>query len=243
MVPFWAAKPSKNWLIEDAGSYYHTPWFRHPLHPATLVMCTGKQLKMGKTSYFQSLAWKEKEWKIALEVAGIKYIYGTIKHYMANDCKIPANDKTGYTFKGESFKLGLRNAGRQCAASGADVLVPVQTMNQHGLVAGAPAEQVKQRPTAGIGRMPGDASIYRYWWWISRVISVVLPLQGINGITERCQKLGIEFKPAGYPVELLTLSNPERNSPRATVSGVRPCVLIQRSSGWNDTQGGLCHDL
>ena len=44
--------------------------------------------------------------------------------------------KSGYTFKGESYKIGsaMLDGG---VVDGADVLIPLRTMNRHGLIAGA----------------------------------------------------------------------------------------------------------
>jgi len=57
-------------------------------------------------------------------------------------------------------------------------------------------------------------------------------------ITERCQKIGIEYKPTGFPVEMLTLSNEKGVRLRATVSEFGP-VLLSKILGLNDTQGGF----
>lgn len=57
-------------------------------------------------------------------------------------------------------------------------------------------------------------------------------------ITDRCQKISIEFKPTAYPVDLLTLSNQKGARLRATVSEFGP-VLLSKILGLNDTQGGF----
>ena len=44
--------------------------------------------------------------------------------------------KAGYSFKGESFKLGCGMLDGS-VVSGADVFVPFKTLNRHGLIAGA----------------------------------------------------------------------------------------------------------
>jgi DNA helicase HerA-like ATPase len=61
---------------------------------------------------------------------------------------------------------------------------------------------------------------------------------GNDKITERCQKLNIQYKPTAYPVELLTLSNQKGARLRATVSEFGP-VLLSKILGLNDTQGGF----
>jgi DNA helicase HerA-like ATPase len=57
-------------------------------------------------------------------------------------------------------------------------------------------------------------------------------------ITERYQKLGMEYRPTAYPAELLTLSSEKGIRLRATVSEFGP-VLLSKILGLNDTQGGL----
>lgn len=57
-------------------------------------------------------------------------------------------------------------------------------------------------------------------------------------ITDRCQKLNIEFNPTAYPVDLLTLSEQKGARLRATVSEFGP-VLLSKILGLNDTQGGF----
>jgi uncharacterized protein len=57
-------------------------------------------------------------------------------------------------------------------------------------------------------------------------------------LKERYQKLGLEYKPSAYPVDLLTLSNQKGVRLRATVSEFGP-VLLSKILDLNDTQGGL----
>jgi len=55
---------------------------------------------------------------------------------MADITQFSETIKTGYTFKGEFFKIGgamLDGA----VVPGADVFLPLKTMNRHGLIAGA----------------------------------------------------------------------------------------------------------
>jgi DNA helicase HerA-like ATPase len=44
--------------------------------------------------------------------------------------------KTGYTFKGEQVKIGVAMLNGE-VVSGADIRLPLKTMNRHGLIAGA----------------------------------------------------------------------------------------------------------
>jgi len=56
--------------------------------------------------------------------------------------------------------------------------------------------------------------------------------------SERCQKLNIQYKPAAFPVDLLTLSNQKGVRLRATVSEFGP-VLLSKILDLNDTQESL----
>src|SRR5688500_4638259 len=44
--------------------------------------------------------------------------------------------KAGYSFKGESFKIGAAMLDGE-VVPGADIFIPLKTMNRHGLIAGA----------------------------------------------------------------------------------------------------------
>ena len=69
---------------------------------------------------------------------------------------------------------------------------------------------------------------------------MVLPLLRLvnDKITARYQKLNMEFKPASFPVDLLTLSDQKGVRLRATVSEFGP-ILMSKILGLNDTQGGV----
>lgn len=145
--------------------------------------------------------------------------------------------KAGYTFKGEAFKLGCGMLDGS-VQSGADVYVPFKTLNRHGLIAGATGTG-KTKTLQVLAEGLSDASIPVLMMDIKGDLSGIAAAGTVNDkITDRCQKLGIEFKPAGYPVELLTLSNRPGVRLRATVSEFGP-VLLSKILGLNDTQGGF----
>lgn len=145
--------------------------------------------------------------------------------------------KTGYSFKGESFKIGgamLEGA----VIPGADILIPLKTMNRHGLIAGATGTG-KTKTLQVLAEGLSDASIPVMLMDIKGDLSGIAAAGTVNEkITDRCQKLGLEFRPAAYPVELLTLSNQKGTRLRATVSEFGP-VLLSKILGLNDTQGGF----
>ncbi|PZR23369.1 MAG: ATPase [Citrobacter freundii] len=145
--------------------------------------------------------------------------------------------KTGYTFKGESFKVGVAMLDGQ-VVEGADVMVPFRTLNRHGLIAGATGTG-KTKTLQVLSECLSDASIPVLLMDIKGDLSGIAAAGETNDkIKDRYQKLNMEYKPAAYPVDLLTLSQQKGVRLRATVSEFGP-VLLSKILGLNDTQGGL----
>jgi uncharacterized protein len=156
---------------------------------------------------------------------------------MADNEKFIRVVKDGYTFKGESFKIGCAMLDGT-VVSGADVLIPMKTLNRHGLIAGATGTG-KTKTLQMLSEGLSDASIPVLLMDIKGDLSGIAAAGTVNDkITDRCQKLNIDFKPAAYPVDLLTLSNQKGARLRATVSEFGP-VLLSKILGLNDTQGGF----
>src|SRR5690606_20678788 len=136
---------------------------------------------------------------------------------MADNAKFLEVVKTGYTFKGESFNIGSAMLDGSVVA-GADVLLPFKTLNRHGLIAGATGTG-KTKTLQVLAEGLSDASIPVLLMDIKGDLSGIAAAGNLNDkITERCQKLNIEYKPAAYPVDLLTLSEQKGARLRATVS-------------------------
>jgi hypothetical protein len=156
---------------------------------------------------------------------------------MSDSVKFTEAVKAGYTFKGEAYKMGSAILDGN-VVTGADVLLPLRTMNRHGLIAGATGTG-KTKTLQVISEILSDASVPVVLMDIKGDLSGIAAAGTINDkIKERAQKLGIEFKPAAYPTELLTLSNQKGTRLRATVSEFGP-VLLSKILGLNDTQGGF----
>lgn len=156
---------------------------------------------------------------------------------MADNEKFLQAVKDGYTFKGESFKIGCAMLDG-AVVNGADVSIPMKTLNRHGLIAGATGTG-KTKTLQMLSEGLSDASIPVLLMDIKGDLSGIAAAGTTNDkITDRCQKLNIEFKPAAYPVDLLTLSNQKGARLRATVSEFGP-VLLSKILGLNDTQGGF----
>jgi uncharacterized protein len=156
---------------------------------------------------------------------------------MSDSTKFLETVKSGYTFKGESFKIGCAMLDGQ-VVTGADVLLPFKTLNRHGLIAGATGTG-KTKTLQVLAEGLSDASIPVLLMDIKGDLSGIAAAGSVNDkINDRCQKLSIEFKPAAYPVDLLTLSEQKGARLRATVSEFGP-VLLSKILGLNDTQGGF----
>jgi DNA helicase HerA-like ATPase len=156
---------------------------------------------------------------------------------MADSAKFLQAINAGYSFKGECFKIGCGMLDGE-AITGADILIPMKTLNWHGLIAGATGTG-KTKTLQVLAEALSDASVPVLLMDIKGDLSGIAAAGTSNDkITERCQKLNIEFKPAACPVDLLTLSNQKGVRLRATVSEFGP-VLLSNILGLNDTQGGL----
>ena len=145
--------------------------------------------------------------------------------------------KNGYAFKGEAFFLGRAVLDGQ-VVEGADVFLPLRTMNRHGLIAGATGTG-KTKTLQAISEGLSEASVPVLMLDIKGDLSGIAVAGSPNEkINERAKLLGLDYKAQGYPVELLTLSDKPGVKLRATVSEFGP-VLLTKILGLNDTQGGI----
>ncbi|TWF44168.1 hypothetical protein FHW36_10186 [Chitinophaga polysaccharea] len=156
---------------------------------------------------------------------------------MANQDAFLDYIKNGYTFKGEHFKLGCAMLNGEVVA-GADVLLPLSTLNRHGLIAGATGTG-KTKTLQVIAEGLSDASVPVLLMDIKGDLSGIAAAGTSNPkIAERYQKIGGSWSPAAYPAELLSLSQEKGVHLRATVSEFGP-VLLSKILELNDTQAGL----
>lgn len=140
----------------------------------------------------------------------------------------------GYLSTGDSIILGCPLLDGEILKE-AQVRIPLNTMNRHGLIAGATgtgktktlqliSEQLSKRGVPVLLMdVKGDLS------------GIAMPGEEKPFIRERHTKLGLDFTPRGFPVELMTLSQQEGVRLRATVSEFGP-VLFSRVLDLNDTQ-------
>jgi DNA helicase HerA-like ATPase len=145
--------------------------------------------------------------------------------------------KNGYSFRSESAKIGIGMLDGK-TVPGADVNLPLKTMNRHGLIAGATGTG-KTKTLQMITEALSNASVPVLVMDIKGDLSGLGAAGTINDkITSRCESLGIQFKPQAFPVEFMTLSNEKGVRLRATVSEFGP-ILLSRILELNDTQEGL----
>src|SRR6476660_8368338 len=136
---------------------------------------------------------------------------------MADKSKFAEAIKAGYSFKGESYKIGCGVLDGE-VISDAVVLLPLKTMNRHGLIAGATGTG-KTKTLQVLAEGLSDASVPVLLMDIKGDLSGIAAAGEVNDrITDRVQKLNIDFKPTAYPSDILTLSNQPGVRLRATVS-------------------------
>lgn len=145
--------------------------------------------------------------------------------------------KEGYSFKADSVQIGTGMLNGEIVA-GANVILPLKTMNRHGLIAGATGTG-KTKTLQLISECLSDNSVPVLLMDIKGDLSGIAAAGEANDkVTERCQKLNIQYKPAAFPADLLTLSNQKGVRLRATVSEFGP-VLLSKILDLNDTQESL----
>lgn len=145
--------------------------------------------------------------------------------------------KDGFSFKGEHFKLGTAVLDGT-ALTGTDVFVPLKTMNRHGLIAGATGTG-KTKTLQVITEALSNASVPVLLMDIKGDLSGIAAAGTVNDkINERLSHTGGEYKPTGFPVELLTISKEQGVRVRATVTEFGP-ILLSKILGLNDTQEGV----
>jgi uncharacterized protein len=145
--------------------------------------------------------------------------------------------KDGYSCSGDYITLGcaIVDGG---TAPGANVNIPLRTMNRHGLIAGATGTG-KTKTLQVISEQLSDKGVPVLLMDVKGDLSgIAMPGEAKPFILDRHTKLNLPFVPKGYPVELLSLSKQEGVRMRATVSEFGP-VLLSRILDLNDTQAGV----
>lgn len=144
---------------------------------------------------------------------------------------------TGYQFKGDRVKIGSAMLDGK-VVTGADVFLPLRTLNRHGLIAGATGTG-KTKTLQMLSEHLSDNSVPVLLMDIKGDLSGIAASGALNDkIKERCQLIQVDWQPAAFPTELMTLSHEKGIRLRATVSEFGP-VLLSKILGLNDTQAGL----
>jgi len=145
--------------------------------------------------------------------------------------------KTAYSFTGDFITLGGTIFGGECI-NNLLVNVPLKTLNRHGLIAGATGTG-KTKTLQVITEQLSSKSIPVLVMDVKGDFSGIAKAGTVNPkIEERHNKIGLEYKPENFPVELLTLSEERGVRLRATVLEFGP-VLLSKILELNDTQASF----
>lgn len=153
---------------------------------------------------------------------------------MADSSKFLQTINDAYQFHGESFFAGIGMFDGRVVDK-AIVNIPLKTMNRHGLIAGATGTgktKTLQMLAEGLSNASVPVVLMDIKGDLSGIAAAGTASEKIN---DRCKLLGMEYAPAAFPVEFLSLSKQKGTRLRATVSEFGP-VLLSRILGLNDTQ-------
>jgi uncharacterized protein len=151
--------------------------------------------------------------------------------------KFAADINTGYACDGDSIVLGGAILDGQ-PVPGAQVKIPLKTMNRHGLIAGATGTG-KTKTLQVISEQLSQLGVPVLLMDVKGDLSgIAKPGEEKPFILERHAKINLPFSAKGFPVELMSLSQQDGVRLRATVSEFGP-VLFSRILDLNDTQEGV----
>ncbi|MDY0083193.1 MAG: DUF853 family protein [Ignavibacteriaceae bacterium] len=151
--------------------------------------------------------------------------------------KFTASIQEGYSFKGDCIVLGTAIFENE-AQPNLLIKVPLNTINRHGLIAGATGTG-KTKTVQVFAEALSEKSIPVLLMDIKGDLSGIAAEGTSNSkIDERHEKIGLPFVPKKFPAEFLTLSDEKGTRLRATVSEFGP-ILISKILELNDTQAGL----
>ncbi len=135
----------------------------------------------------------------------------------------------GYTFEGASITLGGAMLDGECLTN-ALVRVPLETLNRHGLIAGATGSG-KTKTLQIIAEQLSAEGVPSLLMDIKGDLSgIAVPSGGHPKIDDRHAQIGFPFEPGQSPVEFLSLSEEKGLRLRATVHEFGP-VLFSKIRG------------
>lgn len=148
-----------------------------------------------------------------------------------------AHIQEGYSFKKDSITIGGAMLNGTCV-EGAQVKIPLKTLNRHGLIAGATGTG-KTKTLQVIAEQMSLKGIPVMLMDLKGDLSGLAKPGAINDhIVWRHGQIGVPYEAESFPVELLSLSDEPGVRLRATVSEFGP-VLFSKILGLNDTQQGM----
>lgn len=144
---------------------------------------------------------------------------------------------TSFRFEGTSITIGTAKFG-DTILDHTLVSVPLKMFNRHGLIAGATGTG-KTKTLQSIAEKLSQQGIPTLLMDIKGDLSgISQPGIPNSKIAERQQKIGLEWKPMGFPAELLSISGEKGVKLRATISEFGP-VLLSKILELNEVQSGV----
>lgn len=142
-----------------------------------------------------------------------------------------------YTFSGESFLLGsaIYNDDQ---GTGCQINIPLKTLNRHGLIAGATGTG-KTKSLQVIAESLSLAGVPVLVMDFKGDLSGIAAPGTLNSVIEkRSATIGMDWKPAGFQSELLSISSEPGVRMKATVSEFGP-ILLSKILNLNENQMGI----
>ena len=142
---------------------------------------------------------------------------------------------SGYAAGGAAVDLGAVVID-EAADAGAQVRIPLATLNRHGLVAGATGTG-KTKTLQLLAEQLSDAGVPVVLADIKGDLSgLAQPGEGGDKLTARAQDVGDDWQATSYPVQFLSLGTSGRGVPiRASITSFGP-LLLAKVLGLNATQ-------
>jgi uncharacterized protein len=146
------------------------------------------------------------------------------------------NIQKGYTFQGSSFYLGSAMLDKKVVKS-VKINIPLSTLNRHGLIAGATGTG-KTKTLQVLTESLSRAGVPTLIMDIKGDLSGISQTGELNDkITQRIAELGIEWSPAQFPAEFLSL-NSNGVKMRTTITEFGS-VLLGKLMNLSDVQGAV----
>lgn len=145
--------------------------------------------------------------------------------------------ETSYMFKGDSILIGSSILG-ETQKPNVQIKLPLKMINRHGLIAGATGTG-KTKSLQVMAESLSNAGVPVLVMDIKGDLSGIAAPGTTNPIIEkRSAIMNLDWKPQGFPVEFLSISNEPGAKLRATVSEYGP-ILLSRIFDLNENQSGI----